>query len=48
MKNKSTHQYDEGLCGAPKTASALCLDWLGPALLGWIGLTWGLSDKCMG
>ena len=40
------HQYYECLCGNPKTASNLCLDQIGLALLGSIVLTWGLSNKC--
>ena len=40
--------YDEGFCGAPETASNLCLDRLGPDLIGCIELTWGLTNNCRG
>ena len=32
----------------PKTSSILCLDRVGPAILGWIGLTWGLRYNYRG
>ena len=45
-RDREDHQYDKGLCNTPKIASDLCLDCLGLDPLGWIGITWGLSDNC--